>query len=117
MRVWVLVLGLALASCASSSAVVTGSTRAAIPVEQVKVYDAAPPRYAVIAIIQAQANDGVTDQWNTNLAMAELKERAARLGANGVLIDSLGGQSSGSVMLGPSPTMAVKARAIFVPAS
>lgn len=115
MRFAVLALAALLSACASSSAIVTGTARPPLTPDQVRLYDAPPPVFEVIGLVQAQANDGVLDQWNTNLAMAELKERAARLGANGLIIDAAGGQSSGSVQLGPSPTIAVKARAIYVP--
>jgi hypothetical protein len=50
-----------------------------------------PASYEVIGLVTARSNSGFTDQAKTDGAMNELKEQAARLGANGI---GLGGTSN-----------------------
>lgn len=76
-------------SCASGSALVTGTQRPAIAVEEVKIYAEAPKDYEVIGIVTASSNSGMTEQGDMNYAAAELKKQAAKIGANGVILDSV----------------------------
>ncbi len=92
---------LALAGCASSH-VITGTVRPAIPPEQVKVYTTPPKKYEQVAIIDASSRRSFSfgDQAKVNAAITRLKEEAAKLGANGVLLQGVGTAPSGSVSFG-----------------
>lgn len=93
-----LILALALAGCATSSHVLTGAARPAIAPDQVKVYTAAPPgRYEQIAVIDAISSQSfaVTSQQKSDKVIARLKEEAAKLGANGIILQGIASESSG----------------------
>lgn len=92
------IAALLLAGCAGSH-VVTGKVRAPIDVSQVTVYTSPPPKYEEIAIIDAssQLSLAITEQGNMDVVMQRLKERAASLGANGVLLQGTGSASTGGI--------------------
>jgi type IV pilus biogenesis protein CpaD/CtpE len=94
----------ALAACASGSAIVTGTVRDAIPPEQVQVFSEPPAHYETIGIVTASSDAGLTEQGSMNYAVNELKRRAGLLGANGVVITATGGSVE---------TKTVQGRAIF----
>ena len=99
--VWFSVLAL-LAGCANSSHIITGKTRPAISPSQVQLYDRPPAKYEEIAIIEASSKGAfaIGDQAKIDTVIARLKEQAAQLGANGVLLESTGNESSGGVVVG-----------------
>jgi len=111
-----------LAGCASGSAIVTGTARAPIAAGQVKLYTDAPRRYDTIGIVRASSDAGWTAQGSQDYAIRELKEQAAKLGANGVLIVSTGerlsGLAGGSIgnlaLIFPTTARTVEGRAIHV---
>jgi hypothetical protein len=113
---------LALAACASGSAIVTGSTRAPIPSDQVRIYLEPPADFEVIGLISASSDAGWTEQGSVDYAIAELKSQAAKLGANGVLLIStgdktttvVGGYGTGFLYAVPVTAKTVQGRAIFV---
>lgn len=115
---------LAIAACASGSAIVTGSTRSPVAQEQVKIYLEPPTEYEVIGLVSASSDAGWTEQGSLDYAIAELKKQAAKLGANGVLLVASGettstlvvGQRSGSVYSVPVTAKTVQGKAIFVKA-
>jgi hypothetical protein len=84
-------LGLVLAGCATSSHVLIGTARAPISPELVKVYMQPPPKYEQIATIDATSRGSltITSQQNMDKAIARLKQEAARLGANGILLQGI----------------------------
>jgi hypothetical protein len=97
-----LIFGIALSamlsSCTSTgSAVVTGKVRPAIPKEQVQVYLEAPASYEIIGLVESIGYAGMTDQSRMNRAIEELKARAGRIGANGVLLESTGNATGATV--------------------
>jgi uncharacterized protein YbjQ (UPF0145 family) len=55
----------------------------------VKLYPEPPSDFELIAIISASSDAGLTEQASVDYAMAELKNQAAKLGANGVLLVSI----------------------------
>jgi hypothetical protein len=72
------------------SAILTGEKRAAIPVEKVRIYRVAPSEYEEVAIVSASAGH----DFKSNSALIEstilrLKQEAAKLGANGVLLSEI----------------------------
>lgn len=83
-----------LAGCASGSSIVVGETKEAIDPSQVKLYLETPDIYEVIGIVTASSDAGWTEQDSVDYAVEELKNQAANLGANGVLIESTGSQNS-----------------------
>jgi len=110
------------AGCATGSSIVTGATRPPVPVESVEVYLEPPADYEVIGIVKASSDAGWTEQGSVNYAIKELKSRAAKLGANGVLLTATGSKTSAVVggygtgfLYGiPVDAQTVEGRAIFV---
>lgn len=88
---------LILAGCASGSAIVTGVKRTPIDPDQVKLYLEAPSSYEVIGIVNASSDAGWTEQGDLDYAVEELKNQAARLGANGVLLETTGEKTSTAI--------------------
>jgi hypothetical protein len=111
-----LVAVLAIAACASGSAIVAGKTRAPTSKEQVKVYLEPPTEFEVIGLVSASSDAGWTEQGSLNYAIAELKKQAAKLGANGVLIVASGETTAGFVYGVPVTAKTVQGKAIFVKA-
>ena len=89
---------------------------------QVKLYLDAPARFEVIGIVNASSGSGWNEQGSLDYAVEELKTQAARLGANGVLLESTGTQTStmvssygaGYVYAIPVTAKTVSGKAIFV---
>ena len=118
-----LLLILLLTGCASGSSIVVGKVREAIDPQQVKLYLELPNTYETIGIVTASSDAGWTEQGSVDYAVAELKNQAAKLGANGVLIESTGNQTStvvggygtGYVYSIPVTEKLVSGKAIYVP--
>lgn len=114
---------LAIAACASGSAIITGKTRDPIAPEQVKIYLEPPAEFEVIGLVNASSDAGFTEQKSLDYAIKELKKQAAKLGANGVLIVSSGektstivsGTGAGAYAI-PVTAKTVQGKAIFVKA-
>jgi hypothetical protein len=92
---------LALFGCVSSH-VMIGQARPPISPDQVKIYWHPPEHYDEIALLDtsSRASMSITAQGKTDVVIARLKEQAAKLGANGVLLQGVGDQSAGSVSTG-----------------
>lgn len=91
-----------LAGCVSSH-VMVGAARPPISADQVKIYLRPPAtRYEEIAILNTSSRDSLTftAQGKTNKVIERLKEEAAKLGANGVLLHSVEDRAAGSVGVG-----------------
>jgi hypothetical protein len=101
MRITLLAAIAALAGCVSSH-VMIGQARPAITPDQVKVYWHPPEHYEEIALLDtsSRASLHITAQGKTDVVIERLKEEAAKLGANGVLLQGIGDQSAGSVSTG-----------------
>ena len=93
---------LALAGCSTTSTVITGEPRDPIDPAGVKVYRLLPEVYEEIGMIQANSKGSMefSEQGKTDAAVARLKEEAAKLGANGVLMKSLTDGYGGSFSIG-----------------
>jgi hypothetical protein len=91
-----------LAGCFASSHVLIGTQRPPIAPEQVRLYTHPPDHYEEVAIVQSSSKQSFTpgDQAKIDKVIQRLKEQAAQLGANGVLIEGLGEQATGSVGTG-----------------
>jgi hypothetical protein len=127
MRTLLIIASLALASCASGTSLVTGQSRAPIPAEQVRIYLEPPASYEVVGAVSAVSRLGINAQANLDNAIADVRERAAAMGANGVLLDYQGVPVGGSgavattsggvtsiIPTGDGGDREVRGRAIFV---
>jgi uncharacterized protein YbjQ (UPF0145 family) len=72
----------------------------------VRVYLQPPPKYEQIAAIDASSKGSLalTSQQNMDKAISRLKEEAAKLGANGVLLQGVQDQQSGAIGMGGGNT-------------
>jgi hypothetical protein len=126
-----------LAACASPGPVMLGPARPAIAPDQVKIYWSPPATYEPIADLNASSHSVFTPggQQVMEKVIAQLKLEAAKLGANGLMLEGfsdaqtatlgtgVGSQSySGNTAVGVSAGGAFgvfkktgRARAIFVP--
>lgn len=108
-----------LVACASGTALVTGTARAPVAPEQVRLYLDPPTEFEVIGIVSASSDAGWTEQGSLDYAISELKKQAGKLGANGVLVMSTGETTSGFVTYKsgisiPVTAKTVQGRAIYV---
>ena len=89
---------LTLTACVTSH-VLIGTPRAPISPDQVRIYLHPPARYEEIAILDTSSKHSfsVTAQGKTDAVINRLKAEAAKLGANGILLQAVGDQASGSV--------------------
>lgn len=102
MKLPIVVAVIALTGCVSSH-VMIGQPRPAIAPETVKIYFRPPAgKYEEIALLDTSSRHSfsITAQGKTDAVIARLKEEAAKLGANGVLLEGIGDQSAGSVSTG-----------------
>lgn len=97
-----LVGALFLAGCASSSTHLVGPARPPIDPAQVRIYQTRPAHFQEIAQIDASTSAHFFhgDQQTDAAAIQRLKEEAAKVGANGVLLSLVGDEPSGSIGLG-----------------
>src|SRR5260370_40711823 len=77
-----------------------GKARPPISPDEVRIYDRPPPGpYQEIARLDtsSQGSFSSTAQAKTDAVIKRLKTEAAKLGANGVLLEGIGDQASGSI--------------------
>jgi hypothetical protein len=97
----VLAIGL-LAGCAGSSSRLIAPARPAISPGEVRIYRTPPRHYQEIAVLDATSAARLfhgTLQ-GENEALERLKEEAAKVGANGVLLTLVGDRSRGAIGVG-----------------
>jgi hypothetical protein len=94
-------LAAAVVGCASSH-VLVGTARPPISPDQVRLYTQLPAQYEEIAIVQASSQGSFVfgDQRKTNKVIQRLRGEAAKLGANGLVLQEIGIQYAGSVGTG-----------------
>ncbi|MDP9089509.1 MAG: hypothetical protein M3O26_12320 [Pseudomonadota bacterium] len=90
---------LGLGACASDSVVVTGTARAPISPAEVRIYSHPPATFQEVAILNASKNSAFTTggQKTVDKVIAGLKEQAAKLGANGVILEGFSDRQTGAV--------------------
>jgi hypothetical protein len=90
---------LSLTACAPSSHVLVGAARPAISPADVKIYLRPPPSFEEIAILNASADSmfGTGGQASVDKVIQRLKEEAAKLGANGIILEGMSDQQTGSI--------------------
>jgi hypothetical protein len=89
-------------ACATSH-VMIGKARPAISPEEVRIYDRPPQTaYEEIARLDtsSQGSFSFTAQRKTDAVIKRLKIEAAKLGANGVLLEGIGDRTTGSIGTG-----------------
>ncbi len=91
-----IILVTTLLSCATGSTIITGTKRSAIDPNDVKIYLDPPTRYESIGIVEVSSDVIFSRQAAQDKAMMELKSRAAKIGANGILLTNSGSQSVGT---------------------
>ncbi len=75
-----------ISGCTTGSAVVTGQERSPIDPAAVTLYDDPPADYEVVGIVEAASDVFlISTEAAQERAFAELKEQAAKIGANGVI--------------------------------
>lgn len=81
-----LLLGL-LSGCTTSS-VIVGETHPPISPSEVQLYHNPPPNYQEVAILDSSSDFSLafTGQGKVDAAISRMKDEAAKLGANGILI-------------------------------
>jgi hypothetical protein len=95
----VTVLAIGLAACAPSSHILVGTARPPISPSEVKLYLQPPPSFQEVAILNASANSmfGAGGQGSVDKVIQRLKEQAAKLGANGILLEGMSDRVTGSL--------------------
>lgn len=94
-----LLIAAALCSCTLTrgSSVQVGTSRAPIDASRVKLYTTLPAKYEQVALLSADARNDFASQQNlTDNAIERLKKEAAKLGANGILLEGIGNYQIGS---------------------
>lgn len=82
----------------NSSSVPIGDPRPPIDPESVKLYRTPPAEYEEIALVSASAgHDFRSSQGVMNSAIKRLKEEAAKVGANGVILEYVSTRKEGQV--------------------
>ena len=77
----------ALAGCSSTSEVMVGERYPPLTPDQVRIYYHPPTRYREVAILETHSGSFTYGEQNKmNSVMANLRTQAAKLGANGVLL-------------------------------
>jgi len=102
-----ILVALALAACATSH-VMIGQARPPISPEEVQVYTRPPTvPYEEIARLQTSSSGSFsfTAQGKTDAVIKRLKTEAAKLGANGVLLEGMSDRASGSIGIHGRPLM------------
>jgi hypothetical protein len=94
------------AACSTSSHVLIGTARPAISPESVRVYYKPPPKYEEVATVNAtsQGSLALTSQQNMDKAIQRMKAEAAKLGANGILLQNVYDTQSSSIGAGGGGT-------------
>ncbi len=123
-RIPLMILILAsLAGCAEGSALVVGQTRPPVEnPESIRILTEMPDGAEQIAFVKASSDDGWTQQGDLDLAVAELKRQAAKVGANAIVLTNhqtesqvVGiPQSEGGTRIGTSEKQVVEGIAVWV---
>jgi hypothetical protein len=95
----------AVSGCVSSQVTVVGRARPAISADQVQIYLQPPAsKYNEIANLSASSRGSlsITTASKMDKVIQRLKNEAAKLGANGILLHGVGDQAGGSVGAGIS---------------
>lgn len=81
--------------CASGTHIITGETHPGIKPSDVRLYQVPPPKFEIVGIVNSRTPGRLQRDMDT--AVNELKNQAAAIGANGII---LGEVNPGSVSVG-----------------
>lgn len=110
-------LVMTLSGCAitNETTLLVGKARPSTTPDQVKLYTSPPEKYEEIALVSADAaHDFMSKQALLDISIAKIKEEAAKVGANGVLLDSVGDNYVGSSGMMVTPTANKRAPVIGI---
>ncbi len=95
---------IALTAACAPTQMLTGTARPPINAADVVVYSAAPPKFESIAVIRASSRSMIAAGGAVAIdrVVLRLKEHAAKLGANGLILDDIDDQQSLSFGAGAS---------------
>ena len=95
--------------CTTSDVIMTGASRPAVSPDQVQFYLRAPEKYQSIGLVTASSNSTPIRGSNKKRALEELKQKAAQLGANGIILTETNGSTgtTGNAILMPGANAAV----------
>jgi hypothetical protein len=95
-------IALSLAGCATDSVVIVGAPRAPISPADVKIYSQPPAVFEEVAILNASKNSAFSTggQKTVDEVIQGLKAQAAKIGANGVILQGFSDSQTGSVGTG-----------------
>ncbi len=99
---WSIAACAALSACAPSSHVLVGQARPPITPDRVKIYSHPPANYQEIAVLDASSKSafGTGGQKSVDKVVERLKVEAAKLGANGVILEGFQDSETGSIGTG-----------------
>ena len=108
--------------CATGSTIITGQVRPAIDPSEVRIYLDPPAQFETIGIIEASSDVEFSRQSAQDRVINELRTRAAKIGANGILLSGTGTESSSAggffidnyFYATTTTTITAQGRAIFV---
>lgn len=99
----VVIAGAGLAACAPSTHVLVGKARPPIAPEQVQIYSRPPATaFEEVAVLDATSKSvfGTGGQKSVDKVVERLKIEAAKLGANGVILEGFSDAETGSIGTG-----------------
>jgi hypothetical protein len=111
------VVALSVAACTTpNTVVVTGAARPPIAPADVKIYSHPPPVFEEVAMLNASSSSMFTTggQHTVDKVIADLKEQAAKLGANGVILEGFSDSQTGSLGTGVGSSSASSNSAVGV---
>jgi uncharacterized protein YbjQ (UPF0145 family) len=90
------------AGCAPSSHILVGTPRPAISSAEVKIYTAPPAQFQEIALLDAHSRSlyQAGGQKSTDKVVERLKDQAAQLGANGIILGEVADHQTGAIGTG-----------------
>src|ERR1700742_263911 len=101
-----LLAAIGVAACATDSVIVTGRPRPPISPLDVKIYSQPPPMFEEIAILNASKSVAFTTggQKTVDKVIEGLKEQAAKVGANGIVLEGFSDRQTGALGGGTGST-------------
>ena len=83
--------------CATGSTIITGEVRPSIDSSEVRLFLDPPAQFETIGLIEASSDVEFSRQAAQDRVINELRNRAARIGANGILLIGTGTQAGDTV--------------------
>ena len=81
--------------CTTGSVIVVDSSRAPLDPADVRIYLIPPAEYSLLGVVEASSEVAFSSQAAQDRMLTELKEQAASIGANGVLLVSSDTRTTG----------------------